>query len=135
METIGQILKNAREKKGLTIEELEATTHIVARFIKALENEEFDVLPGEIYVKGFIKNLSDKLSLDADMVLERYNLQKNGIKSEQDLLKGNKSIKNIKKIKSLLKKLKTIKMLKIPKNKKLIKKQKILIQKNLLKML
>ena len=46
METIGQILKNAREKKGLTIEELEATTHIVARFIKALENEEFDVLPG-----------------------------------------------------------------------------------------
>ena len=94
METIGQILKNAREKKGLTIEELEASTHIVARFIKALENEEFDVLPGEIYVKGFIKNLSDKLSLDANMVLERYNLQKNGIKSEQDLLKNTKSNKN-----------------------------------------
>lgn len=99
METIGQILKNAREKKGLTIEELEASTHIVARFIKALENEEFDVLPGEIYVKGFIKNLSDKLSLDANMVLERYNLQKNGIKSEQDLLKNTKSNKNVKKSK------------------------------------
>ncbi|ADG70965.1 helix-turn-helix domain-containing protein [Brachyspira murdochii] len=99
METIGQILKNAREKKGLTIEELEASTHIVARFIKALENEEFDVLPGEIYVKGFIKNLSDKLSLDANMVLERYNLQKNGIKSEQDLLKNTKSSKNVKKVK------------------------------------
>lgn len=99
METIGQILKNAREKKGLTIEELEASTHIVARFIKALENEEFDVLPGEIYVKGFIKNLSDKLSLDANMVLERYNLQKNGIKSEQDLLKNTKSSKNVKKSK------------------------------------
>ena len=99
METIGQILKNAREKKGLTIEELEASTHIVARFIKALENEEFDVLPGEIYVKGFIKNLSDKLSLDANMVLERYNLQKNGIKSEQDLLKNTKTTKNIKKTK------------------------------------
>ncbi len=99
METIGQILKNAREKKGLTIEELEATTHIVARFIKALENEEFDVLPGEIYVKGFIKNLSDKLSLDANMVLERYNLQKNGIKSEQDLLKNTKNNKVFKKTK------------------------------------
>ncbi|PCG20055.1 helix-turn-helix domain-containing protein [Brachyspira sp. G79] len=99
METIGQILKNAREKKGLTIEELEASTHIVARFIKALENEEFDVLPGEIYVKGFIKNLSDKLSLDANMVLERYNLQKNGIKSEQDLLKNTKTTKNTKKTK------------------------------------
>ena len=93
METIGQILKNAREKKGLSIEELEASTHIVARFIKALENEEFDVLPGEIYVKGFIKNLSDKLSLDAEMVLERYNLQKNGANSEQNLLKNQKKVK------------------------------------------
>ena len=52
METIGQILKNAREKKGLSIEELEASTRIVAKFIKALENEDFDALPGEIYVKG-----------------------------------------------------------------------------------
>ncbi|WP_295157319.1 helix-turn-helix domain-containing protein [uncultured Brachyspira sp.] len=97
METIGQILKNAREKKGLTIEELEAATRIVAKFIKALENEEFDVLPGEIYVKGFIKNLSDKLSLDADMVLERYNLQKNGTQSEQDFIKNAKGIKAVKK--------------------------------------
>ncbi|WP_297203314.1 helix-turn-helix domain-containing protein [uncultured Brachyspira sp.] len=96
METIGQILKNAREKKGLSIEELEASTHIVARFIKALENEEFDVLPGEIYVKGFIKNLSDKLSLDAEMVLERYNLQKNGANSEQNLLKNQKNQKKVK---------------------------------------
>ena len=112
METIGQILKNAREKKGLTIEELEATTHIVAKFIKALENEEFDVLPGEIYVKGFIKNLSDKLSLDADMVLERYNLQKNGIKSEQDLLKSGKAIKNIKKNKEPVKEVKDTKDIK-----------------------
>ncbi|WP_028330124.1 helix-turn-helix domain-containing protein [Brachyspira alvinipulli] len=96
METIGQILKNAREKKGLSIEELEASTHIVARFIKALENEEFDALPGEIYVKGFIKNLSDKLSLDAEMVLERYNLQRNGANSEQTLIKNQKNIKKIK---------------------------------------
>ena len=59
METIGQILKNAREKKGLTIEELASSTFIVAKFIKALEDEQFDLLPGEIYVKGFIKNLSD----------------------------------------------------------------------------
>ena len=96
METIGQILKNAREKKGLSIEELEASTRIVAKFIKALENEDFDALPGEIYVKGFIKNLSDKLSLDAEMVLERYNLQRNGANSEQNLIKNQKSVKKIK---------------------------------------
>lgn len=96
METIGQILRNAREKKGLSIEELEASTRIVAKFIKALENEEFDALPGEIYVKGFIKNLSDKLSLDAEMVLERYNLQRNGANSEQNLIKNQKNTKKIK---------------------------------------
>lgn len=82
METIGQILRNAREKRGLSIEDLEESTHIVAKFIRALENEDFASLPGEIYVKGFIKNLSDKLSLDSQLVLERYNLQKNGFKFE-----------------------------------------------------
>ncbi|MEI0531621.1 helix-turn-helix domain-containing protein [Brachyspira pilosicoli] len=90
METIGQILKNAREKKGLTIEELASSTYIVSKFIKALEDEQFDLLPGEIYVKGFIKNLSDKLSLDSDAMIERYNLQRNENKFEEDLSKSRK---------------------------------------------
>lgn len=94
METIGEILKNAREKKGLTIEKLEATTHIVSRYITALENNEFNQLPGEIYIKGFIKNLSDKLSLDSKLLLERYNLQINENKFELELYKdGDKNIK------------------------------------------
>ncbi len=94
METIGEILKNAREKKGLTIEKLEATTHIVSRYITALENNEFNQLPGEIYIKGFIKNLSDKLSLDSKILLERYNLQINENKFELELYKdGDKNIK------------------------------------------
>ncbi|WP_157151773.1 helix-turn-helix domain-containing protein [Brachyspira sp. SAP_772] len=90
METIGQILKNAREKKGLTIEELASSTYIIPKFIKALEDEQFDLLPGEIYVKGFIKNISDKLSLDSDAMIERYNLQKNENKFEEDLSKSRK---------------------------------------------
>ena len=97
METIGEILKNAREKKGLTIETLEKNTHIVSRYIEALENNEFDKLPGEIYIKGFIKNLSDKLSLDSKLLLERYNLQINENKFEQELYKD--SDRNIKPVK------------------------------------
>ncbi|TKZ35432.1 helix-turn-helix domain-containing protein [Brachyspira catarrhinii] len=97
METIGEILKNAREKKGLTIEKLEEKTRIVARYIKALEDDEFDKLPGEIYIKGFIRNLSDKLSLDSKLLLERYNLQINENKFEQELYKNdNKIVKPIK---------------------------------------
>ena len=97
METIGEILKNAREKKGLTIEKLEEKTRIVARYIKALEDDEFDKLPGEIYIKGFIRNLSDKLSLDSKLLLERYNLQINENKFEQELYKNdNKIVKSAK---------------------------------------
>lgn len=94
METIGHILKTAREKKGLTIQDLEANTHIMARYIEALENEQFDKLPGDIYIKGFIKNISDKLSLNSDEVLETYKLQKTGMlnQPEQALLK-NKSVR------------------------------------------
>ena len=94
METIGEILKNAREKKGLTIEALEEKTRIVSRYIEALENDEFEQLPGEIYIKGFIKNLSDKLSLDSNAVLERYSLQRNETRFEQDLYGNDTNSKN-----------------------------------------
>ncbi|TXJ61727.1 helix-turn-helix domain-containing protein [Brachyspira aalborgi] len=97
METVGEILKNAREKKGLTIESLEKKTRIVSRYIEALENNEFDKLPGEIYVKGFIKTISDKLLLDSDKVLERYNLQINEDRFEEDLYKSDKNSKPTKK--------------------------------------
>lgn len=97
METVGEILKNAREKKGLTIESLEKKTRIVSRYIEALENNEFDKLPGEIYVKGFIKTISDKLLLDSDKVLERYNLQINEDRFEEDLYKYDKNAKSTKK--------------------------------------
>ena len=94
METIGEILRNAREKKGFTIEKLEESTRIVSRYIEALENDEFDKLPGEIYIKGFIKNISDKLSLDSNAVLERYNLQRNETKFEQDLYGNDANVKS-----------------------------------------
>lgn len=97
METVGEILKNAREKKRLTIESLEKKTRIVSRYIEALENNEFDKLPGEIYVKGFIKTISDKLLLDSDKVLERYNLQINEDRFEEDLYKSDKNAKPTKK--------------------------------------
>jgi transcriptional regulator with XRE-family HTH domain len=78
METIGNILKNAREKKGLSVQDLEATTRIVSRYITALEEENFDELPAEIYVKGFLKNISDKIGLNSADMLELYSLQKSG---------------------------------------------------------
>ncbi len=54
-------------------------------------------MPGEIYVKGFIKTISDKLLLDSDKVLERYNLQINEDRFEEDLYKSDKNAKPTKK--------------------------------------
>ena len=79
METIGKILANARERKGISIQDLANTTKIVSRFIVALEDERFEELPGDVYVKGFLRNISDKLGLNSSDVLEIYNLQKSGM--------------------------------------------------------
>ena len=51
---IGEILKSEREAKNITIEQVEEATKIRRKYLEAIENEKFDTLPGEVYVKGFI---------------------------------------------------------------------------------
>lgn len=81
MITVGEILKKAREKKKMNISEVQSATRIVSRYIEALENNNFSELPGDIYVKGFLKNISEVLELNPKEVIELYRLQKTGIVS------------------------------------------------------
>lgn len=53
MQGIGEILKRTREAQGITLEEVAEATKIRRKYLEALEKEEFDVLPGEVYAKGF----------------------------------------------------------------------------------
>lgn len=53
MQGIGEILKRTREAQGITLEEVAEATKIRRKYLEALENEAFDVLPGEVYAKGF----------------------------------------------------------------------------------
>ncbi|MBI5186141.1 MAG: helix-turn-helix domain-containing protein [Nitrospinae bacterium] len=72
MESIGQYLKTNREAKGATLEEIAKATHINKRFLLAIEHEDFKKLPGEIFVKGFIKTYAQYIGLDPTEVLETY---------------------------------------------------------------
>ena len=69
---IGDILRQEREKQNLTIQDIERETSIRALYIEALEQGEYDKLPGEVYAKGFIKNYANFLELDGDDMVKKF---------------------------------------------------------------
>lgn len=72
MQTVGEVLRNEREKKGMTVKDIEAATHIRALYISAIEDGDYHVLPGEVYLKGFIRNYANLLGLDSAALLVLY---------------------------------------------------------------
>jgi len=69
---IGNSLKEAREARKLSLEEVEEATKIRRKYLQALENEQYDVLPGQIYAKAFLKNYARFLNLKVEEVMEVY---------------------------------------------------------------
>lgn len=69
MAGIGESLRNARVVRGLTIEQAAQDTRISARFLEALESEQFDALPAPVYVRGFLRSYANYLRLDATPLL------------------------------------------------------------------
>jgi cytoskeletal protein RodZ len=72
MESLGVRLKEARNAKGLSIEQISHETNISVRFLEALEAENFEVFPGDPYIIGFLKNYSSYLDLDVQKTLLLY---------------------------------------------------------------
>lgn len=72
MSQLGELLSRQREELGLTLEDLQARTKIRLRYIEAIEAGEYDIIPGEVYVRGFIRNLADELGLDPKKALGLY---------------------------------------------------------------
>jgi cytoskeleton protein RodZ len=70
---IGNSLREARLRQGLDLTEIEQATKVRSRYLKALEEEQFEVLPGQTYVKGFLKSYADHLGLDGDLYVEEFN--------------------------------------------------------------
>jgi cytoskeleton protein RodZ len=70
---IGNSLREARLRQGFELPRVEADTKIRAKYLRALEEEHFEVLPGETYVKGFLRTYSEYLGLDGQLYVDEYN--------------------------------------------------------------
>lgn len=69
---VGQILRETRENKNLTVRDVSKDTNIAVKFILALENEDYSQFPAETFTMGFLKTYSDYLKLDTAMILNMY---------------------------------------------------------------
>ena len=69
---IGERLREARRARGLDLEEVAERTKIRSRYLRALEDEDWDLLPGATYVRGFLHAYAELLGLDAEAVVEEY---------------------------------------------------------------
>lgn len=72
MPSFGEKLKQEREKRKMTLEQISASTKIGTRLLQALEEDKFDQLPGGIFNKGFVRAYSHCLGLDEDQTVAEY---------------------------------------------------------------
>lgn len=76
---IGNTLREARMRRSLDITDCESATKIRAKYLRAMEEEHFDLLPSPAYVRGFLRTYADYLSLDGQLVLDEYESRFGGL--------------------------------------------------------
>jgi transcriptional regulator with XRE-family HTH domain len=72
MADIGATLREARMRAKIDINEVETRTKIRAKYLRAIENEEWSLLPGDVYVKSFLRTYADYLGLDSRQLIDDY---------------------------------------------------------------
>ncbi len=69
---IGDELRRAREARGLSLRDIQAETKIRLRYLEALEDGDFSVIPGEVYARGFLRSYAQQLGLNSEEIMDRY---------------------------------------------------------------
>jgi len=72
MQTVGELLRNEREKKGYSIKAIENAISIRSLYINAIEEGNYNLIPGEVYLKGFIRNYANYLGLNGKEMVDLY---------------------------------------------------------------
>lgn len=75
MAEIGETLRERRMAMKVDVHEVEEATKIRAKYLRALENEEYNLLPGNAYVKSFLRTYADYLGLDSRALVDAYRAQ------------------------------------------------------------
>lgn len=70
--TVGELLQQAREARGLSLHETSARTRIALKMLRYLESDRFDEFPADAYVKGFLRSYGSFLGLEVGMLIRRY---------------------------------------------------------------
>ena len=70
---IGASLRTAREKRGLTAEDVHRSLRIRERYLRALEEERWELLPGDAYAKGFLRTYAEFLGLNGTLYIDELN--------------------------------------------------------------
>jgi cytoskeletal protein RodZ len=70
---IGNSLREARMRRGVDFAQAELATKIRGKYLRALEDEQFELLPAETYVKGFLRNYAEYLGLDGQLYVDEFN--------------------------------------------------------------
>jgi cytoskeleton protein RodZ len=74
----GEHLKREREMRGVSLEEVSAATRISTRFLEAIESDDWDLLPGGVFNRGFIRSVARFLGLDEESMVAEYALETRG---------------------------------------------------------
>ena len=72
MSDFGINFKHARESLGLTLQQIATETRIGTRFLEAIEKEEFHLLPGGIFSRGFVRSYAERLRMDPDNAVAEF---------------------------------------------------------------
>ncbi len=84
--TLGEALRIARERKRITLEQASEDTRIREKFLRALEAGDYQVLPGAVYTKGFLRNYGEYLDLEIDELVAMYQSERPGPEPPQHLV-------------------------------------------------
>ena len=86
MFAIGDSLREARTRRGLSPADVQKGVRIRERYLTALEEENWDVLPGEAYTKGFLRTYAEFLGLDGNLYIDEYNTRISHVDEERPLV-------------------------------------------------
>jgi len=91
-QTLGERIKRVRHKKRISLSKMEGLTKIRSRYIEAIERGEYQSLPGEIYIKGFLKNIAKVLNMDGDNLIGLYKEETRGKKQKDTIFDRMKDV-------------------------------------------